>query len=242
MSTSAASNAIVRTHAHDPRTTRSKGHIFAVGGAEEKFGDEEVLCAFVDLAGGTNARIVLIPSASSDPDDAIATYREAFGRIGIGSFQVIQGTSADEMDTDEHIDILSQATGVFMSGGDQSTLAERFCGTRVAACLMERNAEGIVVGGTSAGAAILASHMVEGGEGGATPRRSMATVGEGLGRYRDWSRRRYRSSDRRRHDHAGGWIRSGHDRRWNEHPLRSRQLPGGRATHDQWCRAAHRYP
>ena len=179
------SDTIVRSHAHDTQMQRVRGPIFAVGGAEEKEGDEEVLRAFVDLAGGSSAQIVLIPSASSEPEDAIKDYREAFGRIGIASFQVVHGTSAEEFDTDEHIDVLTKATGIFMSGGDQSRLAERLCGTRAADCIMERNASGTVVGGTSAGAAILASHMVEGGESRATPRLSMAEVGEGLGLLRN---------------------------------------------------------
>lgn len=179
------SDTIVRNHTQQSKLEKSHGRIFAIGGAEDKEGDEEVLRAFVELAGGKGARIALIPSASEEPEDAVKTYREAFSRIGIASFQVVHGTSADEIDTDEHIAILSDATGIFMSGGDQSVLAERICGTRVADCLKQRNVEGIVVGGTSAGAAILASHMVDGGEGGSTPKRSMSTVSQGLGLLRN---------------------------------------------------------
>jgi cyanophycinase len=68
-----------------------------------------------------------------------------------------------------------------MTGGDQTRLAEVICGTRVVACIRERNAAGAVGAGTSAGAAIMASAMVAKGPGGATPFKYMSNTDDGLG-------------------------------------------------------------
>lgn len=61
--------------------------------------------------------------------------------------------------------MLTGASGIFITGGTQAHLVELLTGTRAMECIRERSAEGVVVAGTSAGASILASHLMLGGTG-----------------------------------------------------------------------------
>jgi cyanophycinase len=152
-----------------------------IGGAEEKDGNPEILETFVELAGGKDARIALIPTASDEPEDAVKRYTKAFEGIGVACVTPILGATHAQVESEESLQILRDATGIFISGGDQARLAEIYCGTKAAECILERNQNDVVIAGTSAGAAFMASHMIAGGESGATPIKGMADISEGLG-------------------------------------------------------------
>jgi cyanophycinase len=76
---------------------------------------------------------------------------------------------------------LEAADGVFLTGGNQLKLSTTLGGTPVTAMLRRRNAEGQVVAGTSAGAAVLSEHMIAFGNEGSTPRADMVTLAPGFG-------------------------------------------------------------
>jgi cyanophycinase len=80
-----------------------------------------------------------------------------------------------------HLASLRQATGIFMTGGNQMRLSALVGGTRVAQLIRQRNDAGAIVAGTSAGASILSSHMVAFGTSGETPRFRMAQMIAGFG-------------------------------------------------------------
>jgi cyanophycinase len=170
-----------RTRTAVPATTGGRGIVMPIGGAEETRHDPDVLTTFLGLAGGAQARIALIPSASSEPQDAIDKYTQVFKELGAAQVAIVHGETQRAFERDEMVELLEQATGIFISGGDQNRLAELLCGTPVADAIIERNRAGVVVAGTSAGAAIMASHMVEGGASDSSPTREMSAVTEGLG-------------------------------------------------------------
>jgi cyanophycinase len=157
-----------------------RGPLMPIGGAEDKTPDGDVLNTFVGLAGGQEARIAIIPAASTDPN-AAQRYVDAFRRLGVAAVRVVEARTHAAADDEPAVAALRDATGIFMTGGDQARLAEVICGTRVEACLRERNAAGAVVAGTSAGAAIMAASMVASGPGGATPFKYMSDTEQGLG-------------------------------------------------------------
>ena len=76
---------------------------------------------------------------------------------------------------------LDEATGIFMTGGNQLKLSSIICGTPVGEAILRAHDRGAVVAGTSAGASIQSSHMVAFGVGGATPKQRMTQVAAGLG-------------------------------------------------------------
>ena len=71
--------------------------------------------------------------------------------------------------------------GVFLTGGNQLRLSTMIGGTEVAKAIRRRNAEGMHVAGTSAGAAFLCEHMIAFGKEGASPRAKIVTLAPGLG-------------------------------------------------------------
>jgi cyanophycinase len=152
----------------------------AIGGAEDKLDDKIILATFIQLAGGRTARIAIVPTASSI-ESAGERYKALFLGLGASQAEVIYIADRGDADGDAPIELLEDATGIFLTGGNQMRLAALVNGTRVAALVRERNAAGAIVAGTSAGASILSSHMVAYGASGPVPRLRMAQMVAGFG-------------------------------------------------------------
>jgi cyanophycinase len=157
-----------------------RGYIIPIGGAEEKFHNPEILDRFIDVCGGKEARIAIIPTAS-ELEDTGRNYEKLFRRIGIKHAQVLQIISREDCQNTEFIEYIERADGVFMTGGNQLRLSTTLGGTPVAQTIRRRNAAGLHVAGTSAGAAFMPEHMIAGGDEGSTPSPGMVTMAPGLG-------------------------------------------------------------
>jgi len=158
-----------------------------IGGAEERSPQGTILRAFVDLAGKATARIVIVPTASSDPT-AGEDYHEVFQRIGAGAVAVATINSREEANRDDMVALVAQATGIFITGGDQARLSKLVVGTHAMEAIRSANAGGAVVAGTSAGASILGAHMIIPGPGTASDaaaRKGMVQVVSGFGLLQD---------------------------------------------------------
>jgi cyanophycinase len=160
--------------------TRGRGPVMAIGGAEDKFRERIILSTFVQLAGGKDACIAVVPTASSI-ESAGERYKAIFLEMGASRVDVLFIGSREDANSDMHLDSLRQATGIFMTGGNQMRLSALVGGTRVAQLIRQRNDAGAIVAGTSAGASILSSHMVAFGTSGETPRFRMAQMIAGFG-------------------------------------------------------------
>ena len=158
----------------------SVGAVMAIGGAEDKFRDRIILSAFFQLAGGRDARIAIIPTASSI-EAAGERYKALFLEMGAAEANVLFIGSREDANGEDHVETIGNATGIFMTGGNQMRLSALVSGTRVAHCVRQRHEAGMVVAGTSAGASILSSHMVAYGASGPTPRMRMAQMIAGFG-------------------------------------------------------------
>jgi len=101
--------------------------------------------------------------------------------IGVAHADVLPFMDRADCEDRDKLDAIEQADGVFMTGGNQLRLSTILGGTRVAQTIRRRNAAGMHVAGTSAGAAFVPEHMLAGGDTGATPRGEMATLAPGLG-------------------------------------------------------------
>ena len=176
-----------------PTRRLCQGPVLPIGGAEDKNvnGDEVVLARFVDLAGGKRARIVVIPTASEEPEESGQGYVEVFGKLGAKGVDVLRIEARADANADPALEVLRGASGIFITGGDQARLVSLLAGTLVMECVRLRNAEGAVVAGTSAGASILASHMLVGGTGlagnsnDAAARKAMVELVAGFGLLQD---------------------------------------------------------
>ena len=163
--------------AEAPAFAPPRGWLAAIGGA---LFTPAIFTRFLALCGGPGARVAIIPVASRLPRTG-AEYADAFRRHGAGDAAVLDfHTRVDS----EHPDLLSALTrcdGVFFTGGDQVRLAEVLGGTPAARIIRRRSADGMPVGGTSAGASYLSERMIARGWSGARPRPGMVTLSTGLG-------------------------------------------------------------
>jgi cyanophycinase len=157
-----------------------RGYIIPIGGAEEKFHNREILDRFVDICGGKDARIGIIPTAS-ELEDTGRNYEKLFRQIGVKHAQVLPFESREDCDASEYLDYIEKSDGVFLTGGNQLRLSTTLGGTAVAQLIRRRNAAGMHVAGTSAGAAFMPEHMIAGGMEGSTPSPDMVTMAPGLG-------------------------------------------------------------
>jgi cyanophycinase len=156
------------------------GSVIVIGGAEDKVRDRVILSRFVSLAGGADARIVVISTASSLGAEAGQRYRQVFGELGVKRFTPIHAVTRSQANDETFVAPLSDATGIFLTGGNQLRLSSTIGGTRLADAVLDRFRHGAVVAGTSAGASAMSSHMIAFGASGATPKQRMAQVAAGL--------------------------------------------------------------
>ncbi|HXE56862.1 MAG TPA: cyanophycinase [Gemmatimonadales bacterium] len=159
---------------------RQRGYVVAVGGAEDTTGDIAILRRFAEICGGARARVAIIPTAS-ELADAGERYETLFRSLACAAARVVPILTRSDCQRPEHLEILEQADGVFLTGGNQLRLSTMIGGTSVARTLRRRHAAGLHVAGTSAGAAFLSEHMIAFGLTGATPRARSVTLAPGLG-------------------------------------------------------------
>ncbi len=157
------------------------GHLIVIGGAEDKVRDRVILSRFVALAGGQDARIAVVATASSFAVEVGERYREVFTDLGAARVDPIVAQARPAANDETLAGIVDGATGIFLTGGNQLRLSSTIGGTRLSRAIEERYHDGAVVGGTSAGASALSTHMIAFGASGLTPKQRMAQVSAGLG-------------------------------------------------------------
>lgn len=137
-----------------------RGHLFIVGGGSQP---DSLVARFVELAGGRGrARIAVVPMASGEPaatgEDKAAQLRD----FGANAFVLLlTRAQAESAATARRLDSVS---GIWFTGGDQVRLAPILTGTPTLAAMKARYRAGAVVGGTSAGAAVLSDSMLTGNQ------------------------------------------------------------------------------
>jgi cyanophycinase len=159
----------------------AEGTVIVIGGAEDKVRDRVILSRFVALAGGEKATIVVLSTASSLGTEAGDRYRRVFGELGAKTVRPLHTVTRQQANDDAGAKAVSDATGIFLTGGNQLRLSSTIGGTRLAEAIHDRFAAGAVVAGTSAGASAMSSHMIAFGASGATPKQRMAQIAAGLG-------------------------------------------------------------
>ena len=152
-----------------------------IGGAEDKLRKRGILKDFVAASGGRDARIVVIPTASSLGPEIVEVYEALFTKLGAAEIRSARPETREDAHDPQLVQALEEATGIFMTGGNQLKLSGAICGTPFGDAIVAAHERGAVVAGTSAGASIQSSHMVAFGAGGATPKQRMTQVAAGLG-------------------------------------------------------------
>lgn len=161
-------------HPQDKQTAEGISGSLVIGGGGSL--PDEVFAAFLELAGGEDARIVVVPTASAraDRENAGDSYLGPWRERGVKEPVLLHTRSREKAESEEFCAALKEATGVWFAGGDQSRITQAYLGTRVDRELRALLKRGGVIGGSSAGAAIMSRVMITGGS-------ELARSGPGFG-------------------------------------------------------------
>lgn len=172
--------------------TRVKGILIPIGGNEDKgvednemhtleFIDQGILSRVVEESGGTDAKIVLIPTASSIPVEVCEMYKEAFGKLECTNLHFLDLREPEDCQKPEALDLIRTADCVMFSGGDQSKITALMRDTEIHTILTERyENEKFVIAGTSAGAMCMSKRMIKGGRITESFRKGVVRMGKGM--------------------------------------------------------------
>ena len=173
---------------HEP-----KGILIPIGGNEDKgiehnemytleFIGEGILSHLVREAGGKDAEIIIIPTASSIPDEVITAYLEAFKLLGCTNLFPMDIRDRSQSDDPLYLEKMQSASAVLFSGGDQSKITSKIGGTRLHEIMLDRyQNERFVLAGTSAGAMCMSTEMITGGNTTEAFRKGVVGMGTGMG-------------------------------------------------------------
>ncbi len=159
---------------------KTRGQLVIIGGAEDKEGDCKILREFVRQAGGVNARIVVMTVATELPREVGDDYIRVFERLGVEDVRIVDTVSREDASSPSFLEAIQKATGVFFTGGDQARITSILKDTEIDKLLHKRYSEGIVVGGTSAGASMMSSTMIVEGDAETNPRLEIVETDSGM--------------------------------------------------------------
>lgn len=138
--------------------SQTKGHLLIIGGVQTP----EIEKKFVELAGGSNARIIIIPNAGSEPKLNSEIEQKTFTTLGAKADYIL--FTRETADDEANLKKMEWANAVFFTGGDQSDLTRDMLGTKLLEKVFDIYNNGGTVGGTSAGAAVMSEVMITGNE------------------------------------------------------------------------------
>ena len=160
--------------------TDSSGQLVIIGGAEDKEGDCTILREFVRRSGGLQARIVVMTVATELPREVGDNYTRVFERLGVENVRIVDTVYREDASDASALEAIEKATGVFFTGGDQARISSVLKDTDIDQALHRRFSEGIVIGGTSAGAAMMPDMMIVEGDGETNPRVEIVKMEPGM--------------------------------------------------------------
>ncbi len=149
------------TYCFSQNQPTDSGKLVIVGGAMH---DPAIFQRFMELAGGTEASIVVIPTAMSDEvtDEMVSRVIEMMKDLGVINITALHTKSREEANSKDFFQPILNADGVWFTGGRQWRIADSYLETGTQTALEELLKRGGVIGGSSAGATILGSYLARG--------------------------------------------------------------------------------
>ncbi len=171
----------------------ANGVLIPIGGNEDKgyddddmyaldFIEEGILQHVVKQAGGKDAKIVIIPAASSIPKEVAGNYRDAFTKLGCTNVHLLKIRERADSEKPASIELVKTADALMFSGGDQSKIVAKMAGSTIHQIMLNRyKNEHFVIAGTSAGAMCMSQEMISGGNNTDSFRKGTVFMKEGMG-------------------------------------------------------------
>lgn len=158
------------------------GHLVIIGGRENRKHERVILERFVALAGGPRARIFVLTAASTKQAEMWALYEAAFHALGVRHVTTSCINTREDACNESTAKEVLQASGIFMTGGDQKRLMALIGGTQIDRAMHRAlRQQGACIGGTSAGASAMSEHMLFDGTKELLPHKGSVHLGAGLG-------------------------------------------------------------
>lgn len=164
-----------------PSSFSASGRLVAIGGAEDKTSDLEILEKVFSLAPEANQVVAVIATASSIPDQVLPDYEAAFLRLGASRVHSLSIRDRKQAADPATVRLLEQSGVIFFTGGDQLRLTNVLGGSLALAAIRQRLQDGAVVAGTSAGAAAMPGTMIYNGAAADALRKGAVNMTFGLG-------------------------------------------------------------
>jgi len=160
---------------------KARGNLIIIGGAEDKKKDCIILRKVAELAGGADAHLVVLTTATQMPDEIGKQYKDVFSRLGVRKITLLNIDCRTDANKQENAQYIEEATAIFFTGGDQLRITSILGGTLVNQALHDAYQKGTVIVGTSAGASVMSSTMIVEGNSNDPARKCTLKMAPGLG-------------------------------------------------------------
>lgn len=162
-----------------------KGNLIIIGGAEDKKDEKVILKQVAKMAGGKDARLTVLTTATESPIEVGNDYRDVFHKLGIGLLEILNIDTRGQANMQSIYDAITRSTAVFFTGGDQLRITSILGGTLAQQALYDAYMAGTHIVGTSAGASVMSNTMVVDGDSNEPARKCTLHMSPGLSFMKD---------------------------------------------------------
>jgi cyanophycinase len=159
---------------------KSETVFLAIGGGEMADAPEILDEIFRYLQDRTDPRMVVMTVATNHEEDAKKKYDPLFRRKGVHHVEMVNVSERPDAFSETSVKKVASADAIFFTGGDQQYVTALLGGSPVDLTMKERIKDGILLAGTSAGAAMMSGAMIIGGDGATAPRAGGVKLGPGM--------------------------------------------------------------
>ncbi len=160
--------------------TEARGKLVIIGGGEERKDNPRILKKFVELAGNASSKIVILTVATDEVEEVGKEYTKVFKSLGAKNIKVVDVSEREDARLEKSIEAIKKATALFFTGGDQIHITSLLGGSPLQKIILQRYVEGLVIAGTSAGAAMMSNSMIINGANEENPRMREVEIGPGM--------------------------------------------------------------
>jgi len=160
-------------------------NLIIIGGAEDKKNDCTILKRVVELAQKGNGEIVIMTAATELAKEVGNEYTHIFQQLGIKKIDTVNIESREDANNQYSMELISRASCIFFTGGDQLRITSLLGGTKAEHTLMTAFRKGVPIAGTSAGASVMSDTMIVSGEDEDAPKKCTLKMAPGLGFLKD---------------------------------------------------------
>lgn len=158
-----------------------RGHLLIIGGNEDKSGECCILRKFIELAGGRQAKIAILTTASEVPAELGDVYHTLFTDMGAQSAEILYIADRQSANDRHQAEKIDKASAIFLTGGDQLRLTSILGGSAVDEAIRRACEREKIIAGTSAGASVMSDTMIVDGNSSDTPKKSTINMAHGMG-------------------------------------------------------------